>query len=808
MKELVKNRKNKLVKTTTFFMAMFVTALMLGSTVPAAVNQTSGEINTFEKGAPLFSTGTTTNLKTDARVTLASELQGHAQEAQPLGSPITWIHYNDDTEEGSLGLTAGGNWQFACRFTPEELEPYAGYGLTTVQFYFNRPGYEGPAMDLNVIIYGEGTSTTPGEVLYEEAFTADAGEGWRTFTLAEPQPVPGDAERWVAINLINQPSGYFPAGMTAGATAGKGDWVSLDGVSWLEITIYGFDYDFMIWAGVEAGGPTVEHDLKMKSIDAPITGTAAAAIIPKATVKNQGNNTETNVDVTFKVNGLSEFNVYNEGFEGATFPPTGWFVYVFGYFNHVSGTGSNGLPAAHSGTYGAQMYGPGYSGYYCQANTPSFDGSGGGNTLTFWHNQKNWAGDQDYLYLYGSNDGGMSYYYITSWTSDISAWQQETINLDNYVPPSNNMQVVFYGEMNYGWGIYLDDINVNGMAMSLIFEDTQTIASIASGETKQVEFNAWNPAEWNDPAYENSYVDYGSEAQVFLIGDEDPSNDYKSSMFELYYPYMYDVCVNEIISPVDDAMAQTFDVKASIKNVGQNPVKDFFTEVNIGTVGISGTFFNENWNTGTTYSPPVGWVDEHKTTAYYYGWWTSYSTYAGGTSPEGYLPYYYCQANKKLMSPAFSLAGQVGGVLTYKMYVNHYSGQGLYSWNVGVSTDNGATWEKILTVEPGASGQFPGEVSIPGGNAQTKVAFWIEGNPYYFNYIYLDDIMVQGTYLISEYQWDQAITEWFNPGEVIEQTFHDWTPDHLITEPYESGVIQYSMQLKHSIQVTATPPTI
>jgi len=355
------------------------------------------------------------------------------------------------------------------------------------------------------------------------------------------------------------------------------------------------------------------------------------------------------------------------------------------------------------------------------------------------------------------------------------------------------MQVVFFCVLDYGWGVYIDEVNVNGMSMSLIYTDTQTIASIAAGETKQVEFTPWEPAEWGDSAYQDSFVTYGAEAQVFLTGDEDPSNDYKSSTFELYYPFLQDVAVTAIISPTEDAMAQTFDVKASIKNVGQEPVKDFFTEVNIGAIGISGTLFNENWNTGTTYAPPVGWFDEHKSTAYYYGWWTSYSTNAGGTSPEGYLPYYYCIANKKLISPIIDMTGQVGGVLSYKMYVNHYSGQGLYTWCVGVSTDNGATWEKILEVEPGSSGQYPGEVNIPGGNAQTKVAFWIEGNPYYFNYIYLDDIKVQGTYLVSEYQWDQAVTEWFNPGEVIEQTFHDWTPEHLVTEPYTSGVISYGI---------------
>ena len=515
--------------------------------------------------------------------------------------------------------------------------------------------------------------------------------------------------------------------------------------------------------------------------------------MPKATVKNQGNNTETNVDVTFSVSGLSSFNIFNEGFEGATFPPADWFTYIYGaYFVKSSGTQSNGLSGAAVGTYGARMYAYGY-GYSVQANTPSFDGSMGGNVLTFWHNQKSWYGDQDYLYIYASNNGGMSYYYVTGYMSEIASWTQETINLDDYLPSSNDMQVVFFSDLEYGYGVYIDEVNVNGMAMSVIYGDTQQIASIAPGATAQVAFEGWHPAEWGNSAYQDSTVTYGAAAQVFLTGDEDPSNDAKTSFFDLYYPFLNDVAVDTIITPVDDAMAQTFDVKVKIANVGQEPVKDFFTQVNIGQVGISGALFNENWNTGSYYSPPIGWFDEHKATSYYYGWGSSYSTNAGGASPEGYLPYYYCIAGKKLISPTIDMTGQAGGVLTYKMYDNHWSGQGSYSWNVGVSTDNGATWTTVIHLEPGASGLYPGSVNIPGGSATTKVAFWIEGNPFYFNYIYLDDIQVQGTYVISEYAWDQGVTEWFNPGQVIEQTYHDWTPAHLLAEPFTSGILSYGI---------------
>jgi hypothetical protein len=782
MKELVKNRKNKLVKATTFFMSMFVVAIMLlSSTVPAAVDQGTSTETKMKERAPLFSTQNTGSIqKTASRITLASDLHEVTQQAQPLGRDVVWIHYNDDTAEDALGLTAGGNWQIACRFTPDELGDYAGYGLTTVQFHF---GYDSAPtdMEVNVIIYGEGDASGPGSVLYSEGFTA-TGLGWNVFTLAEPQPIGGDEDRWVAIEYVNQPAGQYPSGMTSGATAGKGDWVCLSG-AWTEITVYGFDYDFMIWAGVEEGGPTIEHDMKLKSIDAPVTGDAADPIIPKVTVKNQGNHTETNVDVNLQIfqTALSQF--YNEGFE--TWPPAGWTLYQDTYYYGYIAQSTGGKV----GTYAMKMYCNNYNYPVVEADTMDFDGSAGNNILNFWHKQLTWGGDQDYLYIYVFN--GISYAYVTGYFTSMD-WTYETINLDNYITPTATMQVWFVGSLGYGYGIYLDDVTLSNMAVNDVYDDTYTIASIAAGATMEVSFADWTPAEWGNVAYQDSFVDYGVTAQTMLVGDLNPDNDATTDAFQLYYPFIHDVAVDAILEPVDDAMAQTFDVKVNIKNVGQSAVKDFFTQVEIGEVGIAGTWLNEQWTGCSSYYPPAGWTDEDST-YYYYGWTVSYSTYSGGTSPEGMLPYYYAHAGKKLISPAMDLRGQAGAALTFKSYINHFSGQGLYTLKAGVSTDNGATWTELWSVDPASSQQFLVDLQIPGGNQYTKIAFWFTGDPWYFNYWYLDDVLVQATYVISEYQWDQAVVDWFYPGETIEQTFHDWTPDHLLNEPYTSGVLTYGI---------------
>jgi hypothetical protein len=56
----------------------------------------------------------------------------------------------------------------------------------------------------------------------------------------------------------------------------------------------------------------------------------------------------------------------------------------------------------------------------------------------------------------------------------------------------------------------------------------------------------------------------------------------------------------------------------------------------------------------------------------------------------------------------------------------------------------------------------------------------------------MDDVTLKETDLISEYQWNQAVVDWLNPGEEIEQTFQDWTPDHLLNS-LESGEFKYGI---------------
>ena len=785
MKKSIRNRKNKLVKSTTFFMALFVLAILVSSsTVPAAMhNNASSE--TKVRSLP-FQEAKASIAKTADSAASSLYLVGQQKNMNPADRDVTWIYYDDGNNANAYTATGGGTFEQAIRLTSDELGDYGGYSITQIMNYIGYYGLSGTAIDYNIIIYGPGSSTQPGAIIHQEGpFSSVAGYGqFYTVELDTPVTVTPDSDMWVSIQFLNAPYPYtlYPAGVDGSPpVVGKSDWLYIG--SWFEI---GDTCNNMIRAGVEQT-TLLDHDLKLKSIDAPVTGTAAQTIVPKATVKNVGNNTETNVPVKFTINGVTTYSEYSEGFEGATFPPAGWFTYIYGaYFEQASGTQSNGLSGSHSGTYGARAYCYGY-GYSVQANTPSFDGSGGGNVLTFWHNQKNWAGDQDHLYIYASNDGGMSYYYVTYYGSDMG-WTQETINLDNYLPPSNNMQIVFLCDLEYGWGVYLDDINVNGQTMSVVYTDTQQISSIAAGAEKQVSFNGWSPAEWGQSGYQNMNVSYSTEADVQLAGDQNTGNDMKTSSFHLYYPFLKDVEVTVIESPISDALAQTFDVKCKIKNVGQEPVKDFFTQVNIGTINVGATFLNADFS--DYYCPPIGWGEDASTY-----WYLSYSNYAGGTSPEAQMYYWngpYYNNGGKLYSNTFDTTAYTGARLSFKYYAYmFYTGASLHAC---VSTDGGATWKDVWSQDITATGKGEVTVNIP-TSANTRIGFYEYYTSAYYDIYYwtLDDIKVEGTSITPEYQWDQAVVTYLNPGVEIEQTFQQWTPQKLTTPPYTSGVVSYGI---------------
>jgi hypothetical protein len=164
----------------------------------------------------------------------------------------------------------------------------------------------------------------------------------------------------------------------------------------------------------------------------------------------------------FSFSGARAVTLLSESFDGGV-QPAGWSqVYVLGSTNWIFNAvgGYLGYPSGtHSGAYNARIY---YSGYGVKTNliTPSLNFTGNPiGTLTFWHTQANWAGDQDSLVVLYRTAPADPWKMLAKYTSNITAWTTESISLPNL---SSTYQIAFRGCAYYGYGVCLDDVLVTG----------------------------------------------------------------------------------------------------------------------------------------------------------------------------------------------------------------------------------------------------------------------------------------------------------------------------------------------------------
>jgi hypothetical protein len=161
-----------------------------------------------------------------------------------------WIHFDDGTNVMSIGLTAGGTFEGAIRITPVELGGYDGYEVTAVRWHHGYSGGTTPPHSGTIKIYDAGNSTKPGSVITSEPFTVPS-MGWFEIPLSNPVKINVTKDIWVSIRVTHA-AGEYPLGAGPGPMVpGKGGWISIDGVTWNELTMYGLNYNWNIWAKVE-----------------------------------------------------------------------------------------------------------------------------------------------------------------------------------------------------------------------------------------------------------------------------------------------------------------------------------------------------------------------------------------------------------------------------------------------------------------------------------------------------------------------------------------------------------------------------
>lgn len=128
------------------------------------------------------------------------------------------LHYDGD-QDSSPNLAGNKTWEAAARFTSAQTAALAGGKLTEVRFYIlTVPD------SCKVKIYGVGTPTTPGAVLYSADVTASvAAASWNSHVLASPVTVP-NGDLWISIEFSDaqtQPT----IGCDPGPAVANGRWL-------------------------------------------------------------------------------------------------------------------------------------------------------------------------------------------------------------------------------------------------------------------------------------------------------------------------------------------------------------------------------------------------------------------------------------------------------------------------------------------------------------------------------------------------------------------------------------------------------
>ena len=156
---------------------------------------------------------------------------------------------------------------------------------------------------------------------------------------------------------------------------------------------------------------------------------------------------------------------YTEGFEDSELPNCWTQETVSGTATWSTKNGGlNNHPYhAHTGSYNAYISGDSAT---VKLVSPLIDLSSISNpTLTFWHAQSVQNSAQDVLKVYYRNSTDGNWILLASYPYSIASWKMREIELPN---TTSNYYIAFEANLNGGFGVVLDDIEVTGEGSTLL----------------------------------------------------------------------------------------------------------------------------------------------------------------------------------------------------------------------------------------------------------------------------------------------------------------------------------------------------
>jgi len=181
---------------------------------------------------------------------------------------------------------------------------------------------------------------------------------------------------------------------------------------------------------------------------------------------------------------------YTEDFEHDGDMPDCWTQeYLNGMVSWTAYAGNHGTTSsshldAHSGSYNACYFNS--SNVTTKLITPPFDLTSLTNPyVTYWYSQAPWGSDIDNLKVYYRTSPADEWHVLAQYFAPIAAWTMDSLPLPT---PSASYQLAFEGHANYGYGITLDDITIDG-AVVVLTEPTATTAAATNVEQTSATLN-------------------------------------------------------------------------------------------------------------------------------------------------------------------------------------------------------------------------------------------------------------------------------------------------------------------------------
>jgi hypothetical protein len=237
--------------------------------------------------------------------------------------PAQWIQWDDGVYFTAVGLTGGGTFQVASKWSVADIAPYSGMYLKHIKFYNNDA-----AATYTLKVWKGTNAATP---LHSQAVTAVVG--YNDITLSSSIPIDGTQEFWFGYEVTHL-TGTFPAGCDNGPNIeGKGNMI-YSGGAW--VTLYSLattlPYNWIIngYLSPTAKGPSqmisLGEDLQSQPVNNPgmtmatkrfstQTGTFAAGPPTDAPVQAVTSETTPSAPMAPLAATLTGYNVYRNTVE-------------------------------------------------------------------------------------------------------------------------------------------------------------------------------------------------------------------------------------------------------------------------------------------------------------------------------------------------------------------------------------------------------------------------------------------------------------------------------------------------------------